>query len=217
MLYGATMKRTGYIKSETVGNFTFHHTGIEGLVVIEPRVFGDARGFFLETYNSGAFSQVDAFMRGGQRDSEGASIFVQDNHSFSTKGVLRGLHYQSPGWQGKLVRVVRGLAYDVAVDIRRGPTFGDWFGVVLSAEKKNMMFVPEGFAHGFLALDDCEFVYKCTRLYAPGEEGCVRYDDPEIGIDWNVIAAGHGITSFSLSDKDQKTARPLSETGPFEI
>ncbi len=211
------MKRTGFTKTETVGNFTFRHTEIDGLVVVEPKVFGDARGFFLETYNAGAFSRIDTFRRGGTSESAESSIFVQDNHSRSSRGVLRGLHFQQPNWQGKLVRVASGLVYDVAVDLRRGPTYGDWFGLVLSAEEKNMMYIPEGFAHGFLALTDCEFMYKCTRLYEPGQEGCVRYDDPDIGIDWDAYAAEYGITSFSLSDKDRDNSAPLRDIGPFEV
>jgi len=204
------MRRTGYTKTAVSGNFTFRNTEIEGLVVIEPRVFGDERGFFLETYNAAAFESQGVFVRGGRADSGECSIFVQDNHSFSTKGVLRGLHFQRPNWQGKLVRVTRGAAYDVAVDMRPGPTMGDWFGLVLSAELKNQMYVPEGFAHGFLALTDCEFMYKCTRVYVPAEEGCIAFDDPELGINWNEIAAGYGIDNFSLSEKDTNRAAPFS-------
>lgn len=203
------MRRTGYTKTAASGNFTFRHTEIDGLVVVEPRVFGDERGFFLETYNAAAFESQGVFVRGGVREKADLSIFVQDNHSFSAKGVLRGLHFQRPNWQGKLVRVTRGAVYDVAVDMRPGPTTGDWFGLVLSSDNKNQMYIPEGFAHGFLALTDCEFMYKCTRLYAPPEEGCISYDDPEIGIDWMDVAGDYGISGFSLSDKDKGRALPL--------
>lgn len=203
------MKRTGYTTTTESGNFRFMHTEIDGLVVVEPRVFGDARGFFLETYNAAAFASQGIFTSGGRAERADCSIFVQDNHSFSAKGVFRGLHYQYPNWQGKLVRVTRGSVYDVAVDLRPGPTQGDWFGIELSAEKKNQVYVPEGFAHGFVALEDCEFVYKCTRLYVPAEEGCIAYDDNELGIDWMDVAAEHGITEFSLSDKDKGRVLPL--------
>ena len=152
-------------------------TQIEGLLIIEPRVFGDERGFFMETWNAAAF-----------RDAGLNLTFVQDNHSRSQKGVLRGLHFQNPGPQGKLVRVTNGAVFDVAVDLREGsPTFGKWAGVELSAQNKRMFWVPEGFAHGFLTLaDDTDFLYKCTAPYAPGSEHTLAWDDPSVGIAWPV-------------------------------
>ena len=150
-------------------------TVIPGVLIIEPRVFGDARGFFLETWNAGTFA--------------GAGLdftFVQDNHSRSQKGVLRGLHFQKPGPQGKLVRVTNGAVFDVAVDLRAySPTFGKWVGVELSAANKRLFWVPEGFAHGFLTLeDDTDFLYKCTAPYAPQSEHTLAWDDPAVGITW---------------------------------
>jgi len=152
-------------------------TAIPGPLIIEPRVFGDARGFFMETWNA-------ATCQAGGLDL----AFVQDNHSRSQKGVLRGLHFQNPGPQGKLVRVVSGAVFDVAVDLRASsPTFGQWVGVELSAENKRMFWVPEGFAHGFLTLeDDTDFLYKCTALYAPQSEFTLAWDDPAVGIKWPV-------------------------------
>ncbi len=152
-------------------------TDIEGLLIIEPRVFGDDRGFFLETWNEAAFAKAGLDLS-----------FVQDNHSRSQKGVLRGLHFQNPGPQGKLVRVTNGAVFDVAVDLREGSqTFGKWAGVELSSENKRMFWVPEGFAHGFLTLaDDTDFLYKCTAPYAPGSEHTLAWDDPSVGIDWPV-------------------------------
>lgn len=172
-----------------MGRFKFVETGIKGLKVIEVEPFGDARGYFMETYN------IEDFKNAGIDVT-----FVQDNQSKSTKGVLRGLHMQVKHPQGKLVRVVSGEVYDVAVDMRKGSeTLGKWYGVTLTAENKKQFFIPEGFAHGFLVLsDEAEFVYKCTRLYAPGDELGIRYDDPDIGIDW----AGLG-TEPLLSEKDK--------------
>ena len=150
-------------------------TAIPDLLVIEPRVFGDERGFFLESWNAAAFREAGLDL-----------AFVQDNHSRSAKGVLRGLHYQKLDPQGKLVRVVAGSAFDVAVDLRRGsPTFGQWAGVTLTALNKTMFWVPPGFAHGFLSLeDDTDVLYKCTAPYAAADEHAVWWDDPAIGIDW---------------------------------
>ncbi|MDX3877399.1 dTDP-4-dehydrorhamnose 3,5-epimerase [Achromobacter denitrificans] len=164
---------------------------IPEVVIFEPRVFGDARGFFFESFNKKVFEEAT----GIQRD------FVQDNHSRSSKGVLRGLHYQIRQAQGKLVRVSEGAVFDVAVDIRQtSPTFGQWVGAVLSAENKRQMWVPEGFAHGFLVLSDhAEFLYKTTDYYAPQHERCVRWDDPAIGIDWPL----QGSTPV-MSEKDRK-------------
>ena len=149
--------------------------GIEGLCVIEPAVHGDSRGYFMETYN--------------QRDMEEAGlnmVFVQDNQSCSTKGVLRGLHFQKEFPQGKLVRVIKGSVYDVAVDLRSSSeTYGKYFGIELTEENKKQFYIPEGFAHGFLVLSDiAEFCYKCTDFYHPGDEGGMAWNDPEIGIQW---------------------------------
>ena len=145
-------------------------------LIIEPKVFGDERGFFIESFNQQVWQELTGLK----------SSFVQDNHSRSTRGVLRGLHYQIKQPQGKLVRVVQGEVFDVAVDIRRSSsTFSKWTGGVLSAENKRQFWVPEGFAHGFLVLSDsADFLYKTTEYYAPEHERCIRWDDPEIGIEW---------------------------------
>jgi len=165
-------------------------TAIPGVLIIEPRVFGDARGFFMETWNAAGFAAASLDL-----------AFVQDNHSRSQKGVLRGLHFQNPGPQGKLVRVTNGAVFDVAVDLRQSsPTFGQWVGVELSAENKRMFWVPEGFAHGFLTLaDDTDFLYKCTAPYAPQSEFTLAWDDPAVGIEWPVT----GIDPL-ISDKDAR-------------
>lgn len=175
-------------------------TVIADLVIIEPRVFGDDRGFFLESWNQRSFAQLGLDLQ-----------FVQDNHSRSARGVLRGLHYQQPNPQGKLVRVVAGRAWDVAVDLRAGsPTFGRWLGVELSAENKRMFWVPPGFAHGFVSLEDgTDFLYKCTAFYDPANEHSLMWDDPAIGIDWPL----EGIEP-QLSAKD-KVGRPLREVEAF--
>ena len=156
-------------------------TAIPEVLILEPKVFGDERGFFLESFNARTFAEVT----GVKRD------FVQDNHSRSQRGVLRGLHYQLQQAQGKLVRVVQGEVLDVAVDIRRSsPTFGRWVGVHLSAENKRQLWVPEGFAHGFVVLSDyAEFLYKTTDYYAPEHERCIRWDDPDLAIDWPLAEA----------------------------
>jgi len=176
-------------------------TPIEGLVVLEPKVFGDERGFFMESYNERVF-----------RDLTGASpVFVQDNHSRSGRGVLRGLHYQLRQAQGKLVRVVQGAVFDVAVDLRRGsPTFGRWHGVELSADNKRQFWVPAGFAHGFLVLSEtADFLYKTTDYYAPQHERCIAWDDPAIGIDWPLAGA-----EPKLSAKD-RSGTPLAQAEVF--
>jgi dTDP-4-dehydrorhamnose 3,5-epimerase len=156
-------------------------TAIPDLWVIEPKVFGDARGFFFESYNHQAFKMAT-----------GLNIdFVQDNHSKSSKGVLRGLHYQlPPKAQGKLVRVVQGEVFDIAVDIRKGsPTFGQWVGEILSAENRKQLWIPPGFAHGFVTLSEtAEFLYKTTDYYSPEHERCIRWDDPALGINWQLDA-----------------------------
>lgn len=164
-------------------------TNIDGVVIIEPKVFGDERGFFLETFQS-------------ERYKEFAGInmpFVQDNHSRSGKNVLRGLHFQKTNPQGKLVRVVRGEVFDVAVDIRKGsPTYGQWAGAILSEENKRQFWVPPGLAHGFVVLSDvADFEYKCTDYYDPADEGCLMWNDPAVGIEWP-----EGIEPI-LSAKDQ--------------
>lgn len=150
-------------------------TKLDGVLLVTPQVFGDERGFFMETYNR------DKAVANGLPGE-----FVQDNHSKSSRGVLRGLHYQYPQWQGKLVRAVQGEIFDVAVDIRTGsPTYGEWVGYLLNDENKQQLYVPPGFAHGFVVVSDtAEVVYKCTSLYAPEQEGSVLWNDPDIGIDW---------------------------------
>ncbi len=156
-------------------------TTLPGVLVVEPQVFGDARGFFLESFNKKAYE-----------DALGRTLdFVQDNHSSSSRGVLRGLHYQLPHPQGKLVRVVRGEVFDVVVDLRRGsPTFGRWVGETLSAENKRQLWIPEGFAHGFLVVSaEAEFLYKTTDYWHPEHERCIRWDDPELAIRWPLDGA----------------------------
>lgn len=180
--------------------------GIEGLCVVTPTVHGDSRGYFMETYN--------------QRDMAEAGFdveFVQDNQSMSTKGVLRGLHFQKNYPQAKLVRVIKGSVFDVAVDLRSGSkTYGKWHGEVLSADNNKQFFIPRGFAHGFLVLSDvAEFCYKCDDFYHPNDEGGMAWNDPEIGIAWPMLegeykgtasAEGYSVdgTPLNLSDKDQK-------------
>ena len=166
-------------------------TEIPDVLVLEPKVFGDARGFFLESYNEKVF-----------REATGLGVtFVQDNHSRSGKGVLRGMHYQLKHAQGKLVRVVRGSVFDVAVDVRRSsPTFGKWVGVELSEENHRQFWIPPGFAHGFIVLSDsADFLYKATDYYAPEHERCIAWDDPEIGIVWPDVGAAP-----LLSEKDRR-------------
>lgn len=169
-------------------------TKLEGVLLVTPKVFGDDRGFFMETYNRDTALELGL-----------PGDFVQDNHSKSSKGVLRGLHYQTPQWQGKLVRTVQGEIFDVAVDIRHGsPTFGEWVGFYLNDENKQQLYVPEGFAHGFVVTSDtAEVVYKCTSLYAPEQEGSVLWNDPDIGIEWPIDAP-------LLSAKDE-VGQKLSE------
>ena len=164
---------------------------IEGLYVIEPTVFKDERGYFVETYNQNDFKEAGLNM-----------VFVQDNQSMSVKGVLRGLHFQKQYPQGKLVRAIRGAVFDVAVDLRAdSKTYGKWFGVELTAENKKQFYIPEGFAHGFLVLsDEAEFAYKCTDFYHPRDEGGLAYNDPEIGIDWPFEEG----VELIISEKDKK-------------
>ena len=167
---------------------------IEGLAVIEPKVFPDSRGYFMETYNQNDMREAGLDM-----------VFVQDNQSMSTKGVLRGLHRQLEFPQGKLVRVVRGTVFDVAVDLREGSkTYGQWYGVELSAENKKQFYIPEGFAHGFLVLsDEAEFCYKVTDFYHPGDEAGIMWNDPDIGVEWPIPEG----MEIKLSEKDQNWPR----------
>jgi dTDP-4-dehydrorhamnose 3,5-epimerase len=163
-------------------------TPLDGVVVIEPRVFEDDRGFFMEIFNAADFAAAGL-----------PSEFVQDNHSRSTRGVLRGLHYQYPQWQGKLVRAIQGEIFDVAVDIRRtSPGFGRWYGIRLSASNRRQLYIPAGFAHGFCVLSDtADVIYKCTTAYKPADDAAIRWDDPDIGIEWPVSAP-------AVSDKDAR-------------
>ena len=166
-------------------------TALPGVLLIEPKVFGDARGFFLETWQQNRYEEAGL-----------PGSFVQDNLSFSTRGVLRGLHYQHPLGQGKLVSIIQGEVFDVAVDIRRGsPTFGKWTGVILSGDNHKQLWIPPGFAHGFCVVSETAyFTYKCTEFYAPASEGGIAWDDPDIGIDWP-------LKQVSLSAKDEKNVR----------
>lgn len=181
-------------------------TGINDLIVIEPTVFGDNRGFFMESYSKKDFSEIGM-------DIE----FVQDNHSKSKKGVLRGLHFQTQHVQGKLVRVTAGAVLDVAVDLRKdSPTFGKHYSVELTADNKKMFYIPPGFAHGFLTLEDnTEFQYKCTDYYAPEFDSGVLWNDSDIGIDWNFEKYGLSADKILLSDKDKKqqTLKEFVESG----
>jgi dTDP-4-dehydrorhamnose 3,5-epimerase len=168
------------------------HTKLKGCVIIEPRIFGDDRGFFLETFQAARYEQ-----------EAGIDLpFVQDNHSRSARGVLRGLHFQKTKPQGKLVRVVLGEVYDVAVDVRKGsPTFGEWEGVILSEDNKKQFWVPPGFAHGFVVLSDtADFEYKCTDYYDPSDEGSILWSDPDLNIPWPVA-------NPVLSNKDESAKR----------
>ena len=183
---------------------------IDGLVVIEPTVHGDERGYFMETYSQRDMAEAGLNM-----------VFVQDNQSRSAKGVLRGLHFQKNYPQGKLVRVIKGKVFDVAVDLRKGSkTYGKWYGVELSEENKKQFYIPEGFAHGFLVLSDvAEFCYKCTDFYHPNDEGGLAWNDPDINIKWPEVvgeyggsasAEGYALedgTKLNLSEKDQKCSR----------
>lgn len=184
-----------------MGKITVTPCDIEGLYVIEPTVFKDERGYFVETYNQNDMKEAGLDM-----------VFVQDNQSMSTRGVLRGLHFQKQFPQGKLVRVVRGKVFDVAVDLRSdSKTYGKWFGVELSAENMKQFYIPEGFAHGFLVLsDEAEFCYKCTDFYYPGDEGGLAWNDPEIGVEWPLEEG----VDLIISEKDQKW-KGLKDTFKF--
>ena len=173
-------------------------TDLPGVLILEPKVFGDARGFFQETWNAKVFAEIGI-------DAQ----FVQDNHSRSAKGILRGLHYQVQDPQGKLVRVTSGRVFDVAVDIRRSsPHFGRWTGVELSGENKRMFWVPPGFAHGFVALEDeSDFLYKCTALYAPQWDRSIAWNDPDIAIDWPLeglapLLSAKDVAAIALKDAE---------------
>lgn len=200
-----------------LGQIKVTKTEIEGLYVIEPTVHGDSRGYFMETYNQNDMREAGLDM-----------VFVQDNQSMSTRGVLRGLHFQKQFPQGKLVRVIRGEVFDVAVDLREGSaTYGKWHGILLSEENKKQFYISEGFAHGFLVLSDtAEFCYKVTDFYHPGDEGGLAWNDPEIGIEWPQLRGDYMGTADSdgyvledgtplnLSEKD-KLWKGLAETFHF--
>lgn len=173
-----------------MGKINVSTCGIDGLYIIEPQVFPDARGYFFESYNEQSFRDAGLDMK-----------FVQDNQSKSVRGVLRGCHFQKTHPQGKLVRVISGSVFDVAVDMRKNsPTLGKWFGVELTGENNRMFYIPEGFAHGFLVLsDEAVFTYKCTDFYAPGDEGGMRWDDPQVDIKWPI----EDDMTVLLSDKDR--------------
>ena len=176
-----------------MGQFTKEQTGIEGLCVIIPKVFLDERGYFFEVYNKKDFEDLGI-------DCE----FVQDNQSRSSQGVIRGLHFQKEYPQAKLVRVISGTVYDVAVDLRKNsPTYGKYYGVILSAENKRQFFIPRGFAHGFMVISaKAEFTYKCDDFYHPADEGGIKWDDPDIGIEWPMEYFDKS-THFILSEKDK--------------
>lgn len=174
-----------------MGKITVETTHIEGLKIITPTVFGDNRGYFMETYNYNDFKEAGI-----------DQVFVQDNQSASRRGVLRGMHFQKEFPQDKLVRVIKGEVFDCVIDMRKGsPTYGQWHGVILSEENKKQFFIPKNFAHGFLVLSDyAEFCYKCTDFYHPNDEGGVAFDDPGVGISWPIADD----MELIMSDKDQK-------------
>ncbi|MBC7111926.1 MAG: dTDP-4-dehydrorhamnose 3,5-epimerase [Methanothermobacter sp.] len=180
-----------------MAEFRFIKTGLDGAIIIEPEVYTDERGYFMETFNEALFRENGLEVR-----------FVQDNESMSVRGVLRGLHFQREKPQGKLVRVIRGEIFDVAVDLRKNSdTYGEWTGVRLSDENRREFFIPEGFAHGFLALsDECIVNYKCTELYHPEYDSGIPWDDPDIGIDWPLEM----VDDLIISEKDRNW-KPLRE------
>ena len=178
-------------------------TSIEGLVVITPRVFGDDRGFFLESFNQARYDHLI-----------GKHTFVQDNHSRSSKGVLRGLHYQETNPQGKLVRCTSGMVFDVAVDLREGsPTFGEWESVILSEQNKVQFWIPPGFAHGFVVVSDtADFEYKCTEYYDPSSERSLAWNDPDVAVDWGfdlIFNDENYQPNLSQKDREAKTLREI--------
>lgn len=182
---------------------------MEGLCVITPTVHGDERGYFMETYNESDMKEAGLNL-----------VFVQDNQSSSSKGVLRGLHYQKNYPQGKLVRVIRGSVFDVAVDLRKGSkTFGKWYGIILSEENKKQFYIPKGFAHGYLVLSEwAEFCYKCTDFYHPGDDGGLTWNDPDIGIEWPDVVGtypGNGDSSgYHMSDGTPLNINERDENWP---
>ena len=182
-----------------MAKFTFEKTGIKGLYIINPSVFKDERGYFMEIYNKSEFKEAGLDLN-----------FVQDNHSKSKKGVLRGLHFQYKHPQGKLLRVIKGEVYDVAVDLRyKSDTYGKWYGIILSEENRKLFYIPEGFAHGFLVLSgEAIFSYKCTNFYYPEDEGGIIWNDKVIGIDWPLGKVEEIV--LSAKDKQWKT---LAQTG----
>lgn len=185
-----------------MGNFNFIETKIKDLYIIEPKVFGDHRGYFMESYNAEHFREAGLTM-----------TFVQDNESKSSKGVLRGLHFQTRYTQGKLVRVTKGEVFDVAVDLRKGsPTYGQWEGVILNEENKRQFYVPEGFAHGFLVLsDEAVFNYKCTDFYHPEYDSGLLWNDEEVNIQWPLDR----VENLLLSEKDKNQKRLKELDLPF--
>lgn len=184
----------------TIGNFTFIKSSIKDVYIIEPKKYGDNRGYFMETYKESDFIEAGLNYK-----------FIQDNQSKSKKGVLRGLHFQKAHPQAKLVRCIEGEVFDVAVDLRKGsPTYGKWEGVVLSAEKGNQFMIPRGFAHGFVVLSDtATFCYKCDELYHPEDEGGIMWNDPDVGIKWPNVG------EVLLSEKDKK--HPLIKDARVEF
>ena len=186
----------------TIGNFTFTPTEIEGVVVVESKCFGDSRGYFMETYQEKAFSEAGLNYK-----------FVQDNQSSSRKGVLRGLHFQKTFPQAKLVRVLSGEVFDVAVDLRSGSkTYGKWVGVLLSAENHKQLMIPRGFAHGFVVVSDyAEFAYKCDEFYHPEDEGGLIWNDPDVGVEWPDVG------EILLSEKDKKNPTLAQSKMVFDL
>lgn len=187
-----------------MSNFKFTETEIQGLYIIEQKVFNDDRGYFMEIYNEKAFKEAGLNLS-----------FVQDNQSKSKRGVLRGLHLQKKHPQGKLVRVIKGEVYDVAVDLRKNsPTFKSWFGCVLSEENRRQLYIPQGFAHGFLVLsEEAEFIYKCTDFYHPEDEGGCLWNDPAFGIQWPLA----GIDRLYLSEKDRSYSPFDEESFSYDL
>lgn len=190
-----------------MSNFKKIETSIDGVFVIEPKVFGDERGYFMETYSDVEFEEIGICYR-----------FVQDNQSKSRKGVLRGLHFQKENTQAKLVRVIKGEVFDVAVDLRPGSkTYGKWEGVVLSEENKKMFMIPRGFAHGFLVLsDEAEFTYKCDDVYNPNAEGGLAWNDKDVNINWPIENISEDELITSEKDANWPTLKELSKTNLFE-